>query len=795
MLQWFHDLKIRYKLIGAFLFIIILTIILSVFTWIGQAKAKAAIDEFINVNSQLVELSYQTQNQILLARKAETDYLLNYRQLGFSKAKETYLTEVARQVDAVHKNMDAMRALAPDDSGLIDATQQIDAAIDEYHTTFLETVNGLELQGYANAGLEGEFTRKIKQVQGVIKSLQNDKLLIDVLQMQLDEKDYLHMRDEKYIIALDNTNKKFIADVNKTDMYESDKKGLTTLVGQYQDLFSQVIEIDADVAAKRAQYQAAVSKLDPLLEGIRAEVFANQAKTVLAVNEALRTAQMIILILSIAVVVIGTTVGLFLSQTISRAVETVSRAATGLAAGNLNQQVAATGADELGTMAQAFARMIAYFKEMATVAEQLARGDLTATVVPLSDEDVLGHAFANMTHTLRELVANVTTSATSVNHSAQQLTEVSEEAGNAAGQVAETVAQVAQRTARQNEHIEQANATVQQVSQAVGGVAQGAQEQASAVGHSMTQVAQISSVVEQVAKNAQTGAEQAAQAAAIAQEGVAVVEKTIAGMTVIKDKVGLSARRVEEMGERSQQIEAIVETIDGIAAQTNLLALNAAIEAARAGEHGKGFAVVADEVRKLAEKSAAATGEIGALIKNIQQTIKEAVTAMTESTSEVENGVQLAGQSGEALHHILEAITEVEQQVTSIAAASQQTNAASQALVQSMESVSAVVEENTASTEEMAAGITEVTDAIANIAEISQATSTAVKEVSAGAAEMRTQVEQAMLAAHDLNQLANELMGAVASFKTTVDDDADAPESEPEMPEETDIEPEAVLMA
>jgi methyl-accepting chemotaxis protein len=180
-------------------------------------------------------------------------------------------------------------------------------------------------------------------------------------------------------------------------------------------------------------------------------------------------------------------------------------------------------------------------------------------------------------------------------------------------------------------------------------------------------------------------------------------------MESIKAKVGLSAQKVAEMGQRSEQIGAIVETIDDIASQTNLLALNAAIEAARAGEHGKGFAVVADEVRKLAEKSATATQEIAGLIKGIQYTVNEAVSAMDEGAAEVETGVARANESGQALADILDAAQQVSRQVEEIASAAQQMNASADELIGAMDSVSAVVEENTAATEEMAAQVEEVT--------------------------------------------------------------------------------------
>ncbi len=218
-----------------------------------------------------------------------------------------------------------------------------------------------------------------------------------------------------------------------------------------------------------------------------------------------------------------------------------------------------------------------------------------------------------------------------------KLTTSARSSGDATRQIATTIQQVAQGIAQQTTGVTKTSASVEHMNRVIEGVGKGAQEQAAAISRASQVTSRISSAIEQVANNAQSVIRDSAEAASYSRDGAKTVQETIVGMEAIRNKVGLSATKVEEMGVRSEEIGAIVETIEDIASQTNLLALNAAIEAARAGEQGKGFAVVADEVRKLAERSSLATKEIAALIKGIQKTVSEAVTAMQASAVEVES--------------------------------------------------------------------------------------------------------------------------------------------------------------
>ncbi|CAH2030979.1 methyl-accepting chemotaxis protein [Trichlorobacter ammonificans] len=301
--------------------------------------------------------------------------------------------------------------------------------------------------------------------------------------------------------------------------------------------------------------------------------------------------------------------------------------------------------------------------ELKSAAEKLAGGNLTVRADVSSGDElgVIGQSFNKIADTLQTVMERVRSSSGALTAAAAELRSNAEQIATGAEHVAAQATSVA------------------------------------------TAGEEMAATSNEIAGSCGMAAERADQACTAATNGVRIVQLTVEGMARIAGKVQDSAKTVESLGERSDQIGQIIGTIEDIADQTNLLALNAAIEAARAGEQGRGFAVVADEVRALAERTTRATREIGEMIKAIQGETRNAVAAMEDGVREVDQGTSDAARSGEALQQILAQVNDVTQQIGQIATAAEEQTATTGEISGNMQKITEVVQDTAGGAQRTAA--------------------------------------------------------------------------------------------
>ena len=402
-----------------------------------------------------------------------------------------------------------------------------------------------------------------------------------------------------------------------------------------------------------------------------------------------------------AIILLTVAFALFLANRTAKAVASVAQAAEAMAAGDLTRRARAQSRDEVGQMAEAFNAMAERLQATleadrvtrqslqravagySAFASSVAQGNLTARVAANGSEDL-----QLLSENLNAMVVGLAEVSGKVREGAQSIRAAT----------AEILAAVSQHTAS-------------------------ASQQSASISEATSTVAELRAAAEQSARKAKDVADQAGTAAQVGAQGTESIA-TIAGvMEEIRDRVEAIARDILALSEQSQQIGEITATVNDLADQSNILALNASIEAAKAGEHGKGFAVVATEVRNLAEQSKQATEQVRGILSDIQKATTAAVLATEQGTKVVEQGLTMTEQAREGIGNLMETLQEAAQAAQLIAASAHQ----------------------------QSTGLDQITQAM--------------KDVNQGTTQFVASAQQSQRAAEDLNELAGRLTAATDQYQ------------------------------
>jgi len=361
---------------------------------------------------------------------------------------------------------------------------------------------------------------------------------------------------------------------------------------------------------------------------------------------------------------------LLLNRTIAQPLNDITKIATRISEGDLDVELSIVERkDEVGILLQTFSRMVNVLKRMASAAQKIASGDLTGTIVPQSEKDLIGNTFLLMLNNLRRITKDILESINLIASSSSEILA----------------------------------ATTQ--------VASGAAETASAISETTTTVEEVRQAAQLSHQKASRVSENAQQVSQVTQSGQKAVDETVSGIHDIKNQMESVANTIVRLSEQSQQIGGIIASVTDVADQSNLLAVNAAIEAAKAGEQGKGFAVVAQEIKNLAQQSKQATIQVRNILSDVQKATSAAVMATEQTSKAVENGVKQSAQAGESIRKLADSSSKAVEAAIQIVASSQQQVVGMDQIGLAMQNINQAGTENAASmvqAEKAAKGLNEL---------------------------------------------------------------------------------------
>jgi methyl-accepting chemotaxis protein WspA len=489
---------------------------------------------------------------------------------------------------------------------------------------------------YVSSEMLQSFADRRKSSLALIKATEVLSLIKDA---ETGQRGFVLTGQDAYLKPLENAEAALKTAIDELQTLANNSKVEHTSMAELRDkVNAKLAELDRTVELRRNQgFQAALDvvltnegkqvmdRIREILENVQKDEFAEQEKLN---GNALRMERVFNLVLLVGIPVIGLIIiglGLITARSISRPVNKIGEAASRIALGDLDVEVDSKAtAEEIRNLTKSFASMVGSLRRSASLSERLAEGDLTVQVASLSDADVVGRAQRNMVDKLSELVEQVQRSGVQVNSSAIQIAATSKEQQSTATEMASTTTEIS------------------------------------------TTAKEMSATSTELLKAADTVNEVSQQLAGLASSGKEGLTRMESVMRQIIDASSAITSRLGEMNDKASNISSVVTTITKIADQTNLLSLNAAIEAEKAGEYGRGFSVVASEIRRLADQTAASTLDIEQMVKDMLGSVSAGVMGMDKFSEEVRRSAREVSDVSGQIDQMIEQVQSLAPSVESV---------------------------------------------------------------------------------------------------------------------------------
>ncbi|MCD6249445.1 MAG: methyl-accepting chemotaxis protein [candidate division Zixibacteria bacterium] len=660
-MSW-KNLKIAKKLYIGFGSVVVLALVIAYLGWNGLTDVAQRVEVADDAN-QLIKTALE-------CRQAEKNYIMRGDEKYIEQLHQ-FIAEEQQIATKLKTKLKDPANIVTIDKGLADL-KTYEAACNGWISAHRDSKEAIGNAALAARGWEKQCealqNSQQEQLERELTSRESHQKLVDriaridaittmfdnVLQIRRHEKNYEIRKTDEYFekVLLYLTDLMEIGKtIRPTLTMQEDRNNLEMIlasIGGYEQSFkANKVAIEQVAAFERELGQSA----DRVIE--ICNTFGEDQKA--KMEDAENSAVMLLVAFTAIAFVIAAFLAFVIANGISKPVSEIATAVDGIVReGDIDQNIELVSKDEIGGIAESVRGLIDYMKEVSGAAESIAENDLRVSIEPKSEKDVLGRSLQLMVTNLNTMV--------------NQLGGSSSEVASAAAEISSAAEQISRGAQNQEEQVVQVTAAVEE----------------------------MTATIVESSKNAGEASKGSKESSDAATTGGQVVQETIQGMNRIAAVVGESAKNINKLATSADQIGEIIGVIDDVADQTNLLALNAAIEAARAGEQGRGFAVVADEVRKLAERTATATGEITTMIKGIQSGTQDAVASMETGIKEVDAGRELTDKAGNSLGEILTGSQRVADMIQQIATASEEQSVAAEQISKNIEQVATATKESAA---------------------------------------------------------------------------------------------------